>query len=272
MSARRIHTLDVDSADDIAASYWLGSISQIVHELCINSLQASATKILLKINLENQCVQIHDNGCGFCRNAFESVGEKNVSSMPNLAPTSDFHMGRTLSSLKRCCDMKILVTYLRADGNPSAMWRTWKGSLLSDSNVDAQVPWGLSTPTTVILLKQIFQNLPVRKRQLLDNLTVNKECIVKVVTNLALLSSAVQWTIVDEASSRVLLQIVPQATWKARIKSVLGPEAENLLLLTNVQQSGAMTASGSQQGYSLTGFFSSFESLAFSNNFQHICM
>lgn len=71
-----IHLLKTDVRCRLRSDIAICSVVQCVEELVLNSLDASATCVAVRVDLSSGKVQVVDNGCGIGRPQMEMVAER----------------------------------------------------------------------------------------------------------------------------------------------------------------------------------------------------
>ena len=95
------------------------NLTQCVEELVLNSIDAGASNITLRVDIPNLKIQVSDNGCGITFGDLKLAGERYSSSKCHVLKDLDqltFYgfRGETLASLREICDVLEIVTRHRS--------------------------------------------------------------------------------------------------------------------------------------------------------------
>ncbi|KZT24590.1 hypothetical protein NEOLEDRAFT_1170128 [Neolentinus lepideus HHB14362 ss-1] len=146
----------------------LTSLPQIVSELVQNSLDASATQIDVGVNCDEWNCWVRDNGCGMSRDGMDILaegsemgryGSSKAYTQASLNEVSTF--GFRGEALASAADLSCLEISSRT----SHSRETWQ-IILKDGKClynGQAVRWRRQTPGTVVCVRDVFYNLPVRR-------------------------------------------------------------------------------------------------------------
>ncbi|XP_022190892.2 DNA mismatch repair protein Mlh3-like [Nilaparvata lugens] len=145
------------------------SLPHCVIELILNSLDANASHIGVRIDLEKYNLQVVDNGCGIERAQLELVGERYMtskcSSLADLEGNVKYYgfRGEAVASIKDVCEAMVLIS--RPEGHSSTFSKVMKGGSEINSRVSKAM---LNRPGngTTVAVTNLFYNLPVRRHRM----------------------------------------------------------------------------------------------------------
>ena len=163
-----IKQLDPQTVRRICSGQVIASMSSAVKELIENALDASATSIVIRfIEQGKDSIEIIDNGCGIDADNFHLLCRRNCTSkllefnQLNSVNTYGFR-GQALNSLCNLCELQIhtrhsnqqIGTVIQFDSN---------GEIITRENSPREIG-------TTVRLVNLFKQLPVRRKQLCQNL------------------------------------------------------------------------------------------------------
>lgn len=239
MSAR-IHVLPAESQEKIAAGQVVDSPLSVVKELVENSLDAGATAI--EIWLENgglDTIAVADNGFGIhpedCALVFESHATSKIAHFDDVAYLSTHGFrGEALWSIAKVAQVELYTKQPSATvGSYAVVGPTSKISIRQTG-----APRG-----TKVVVTQLFQTLPVRKKFLKSATAELNKCIT-YVESLAVAYPHISFRM--HSGKKTLLALTPVTSSKERILHIhpeLSPD--NILTITasseNLRISGFIT-------------------------------
>lgn len=164
----KIKVLDSLTISKIAAGEVIERPASIVKELVENSLDAGATQIIVETqDAGKSLIRVTDNGEGMDKEdlliAFERHTTSKLSSAEDLESISTLGFrGEALSSIAAVSKMEVMTRTGFSSSGVQAM--------VEDGTVRGISPVGTPVGTTMIV-KDLFQNVPVRRRFLKSNST-----------------------------------------------------------------------------------------------------
>ena len=222
-----IHLLPDSIANQIAAGEVIQRPASVVKELVENAIDAKATHIQIIIkDAGRTIIQVIDNGKGMSetdvRMAFERHATSKIQQADDLfALTTMGFRGEALPSISAISQVEVKT---RTSDNEI-------GSLIciSGSKVESQEP--VSTiEGTCITVKNLFFNVPARRKFLKSNETERRNILVEV-ERIALSHPDVEFTLIDD--SVTLLQL-PVTGLRQRITQLFGKNIYQQLIEINV--------------------------------------
>lgn len=154
-----IQRLNGQVASHIHGQYLFPSLEAIVEAVLLNSLEAGATKVAIKIDEATLSVCVQDNGLGICAQDFAAIGESGYTSKAGRSGVSLAAIGAVSGSLE-------IATRDRDSGrSASSISKVWADFY------DVGVP---PSHGTVIVVGQAFLRIPVRRNQWLGQKSTDR--------------------------------------------------------------------------------------------------
>ena len=220
----KIKVLDDLTIQKIAAGEVVERPASIVKELVENSIDANARNITIEIkNGGKSYIRITDDGDGIEENdlklAFKRHSTSKLSSVEDLYEIKSLGFrGEALSSISNVSKVQVMTKTENSLGGTQAIIE--EGEILSTSVVGC--PKG-----TTMIVKDLFYNLPVRKKFLKSDL-IESNRISDIVYKIAL--GNIDTSIKFIRDSKVVLSTSRNNVLNSHIYSVLGKEfAKNLI-------------------------------------------
>ncbi|KFZ17603.1 hypothetical protein V502_04509 [Pseudogymnoascus sp. VKM F-4520 (FW-2644)] len=173
-------------------------LCSVVKELVENSLDAGASSI--EVRFKNQgleSIDVHDNGAGITSQNYETIALKHYTSkLATYADLTTLHTfgfrGEALSSL--CALSDFTITTCTAEDAPKGTKLDFEvsGKLKGTSVVAAQ-------KGTTVTVENLFNNLPVRRRELERNIKREWNRVVTVLGQYACIQTGVKITVTQQA-------------------------------------------------------------------------
>ena len=233
-----IHQLTSDTISKIAAGEIIEEPASIVKELLENSIDAGSDQIQIQVNQSCQAfIQVTDNGQGIPEEdlelAFKRHATSKISSIEDLANTWSLGFrGEALASINHVSQVEIIS---RPEGQDYACRLVYNyGKKIIKEKIGA--PLG-----TTIKVKNIFENLPVRKKFLKSDRTLWAN-IMEVVEKVAL--GVPQVSILLLRDHKKVFQSQGQGQAKNHLYSILGKD-----IVSHLQEVSFQSSSYQIQGY-----------------------
>ncbi|OBT88211.1 hypothetical protein VE02_02449 [Pseudogymnoascus sp. 03VT05] len=173
-------------------------LCSVVKELVENSLDAGASSI--EVRFKNQgleSIEVHDNGAGITSQNYETIALKHYTSkLATYADLTTLHTfgfrGEALSSL--CALSDFTITTCTAEDAPKGTKLDFEvsGKLKGTSVVAAQ-------KGTTVTVENLFNNLPVRRRELERNIKREWNRVVTVLGQYACIQTGVKINVTQQA-------------------------------------------------------------------------
>ncbi|KAJ3377797.1 DNA mismatch repair protein, partial [Lobulomyces angularis] len=170
------------------------SIHNAVKELILNSLDASATKIIIKINLQNFSIQVEDDGVGILPNDLKLIGQRYLTSKSMHLPKYGFR-GEALASLGHISNLEII-------SKAKNFKQTYRKVIENGKLVSFSPSPETQLKGTKITITDFFCNFPLRQKMIkLESL----DLIVKVIEKICLISPNVSINVFDDVKKQKVL-------------------------------------------------------------------
>ena len=222
-----IHLLPDSIANQIAAGEVIQRPASVVKELVENAIDAKASHIQIVIkDAGRTIIQVIDNGKGMsqtdARMAFERHATSKIQAATDLfALTTMGFRGEALPSISAIAQVEIKTRTSDSEIGSSIQ--------ISGSKVESQEP--VSTPVgTCITVKNLFFNVPARRKFLKRNETERRNILVEI-ERVALAHPDIEFTVIDD--SVTLLQL-PATGLRQRITQLIGKNLDQQLLEINI--------------------------------------
>lgn len=183
----------------------LSSLGQCVEELTLNSIDAEATCVAIRVNMETFQVQVIDNGLGMAGDDVEKVGNRYFTSKCHSVrdlenPTFYGFRGEALASI---ADMASAV---EISSKKSTTLKTFvkmfqNGKALAAREADLTRP---SVGTTVTVYN-LFYQFPVRRKSMDPRLEFEK--VRQRVEALSLMHPSISFSLRNDVSGSMILQL-----------------------------------------------------------------
>ncbi|KAB2036445.1 hypothetical protein ES319_D03G001600v1 [Gossypium barbadense] len=201
----------------------LFDLTRVVEELIFNSLDAAASKVSVFLSVGSSYVKVVDDGSGISRDGLVLLGERYVTSKLNhlsdldAASSSFGFRGEALASVS---DVALVEIVTKAYGRPNGYRKVIKGSKCLYLGIDDDRK---DTGTTVVV-RDLFYNQPVRKKQMLSSPKKVLHSVKKCVFRIALVHPMVYFNLIDIESEDELLSVHPSSSPLPLLMSGLGIE------------------------------------------------
>nr|XP_019000858.1 uncharacterized protein I203_06500 [Kwoniella mangroviensis CBS 8507]OCF64319.1 hypothetical protein I203_06500 [Kwoniella mangroviensis CBS 8507] len=197
-----ITPLPTPTSTAIRSSLIIPSFPQILSELIQNSQDAGAKNLDISISLlkGNESIRVRDDGCGIGEEGLRKVGKRFRTSKTlneaNLGSVGSYgYRGEALSSISSLSLLSITTKTTSAD---EATTKIMKSSKTLYLGIDPSRHIS-SRSGTIVTVKEMFHNIPVRKEEMLrvNEDTLMRQC-KKVIEVFALARYGVTWLVWDD--------------------------------------------------------------------------
>ena len=229
-----IKAIEGRSVHQIQSGQVIVDLNSVVKELVENSLDAGATSI--EVRFKNQgldSIEVSDNGKGISPEDFETIALKHytskLSSYEDLTSLETFGFrGEALSSL--CALSKFHIITARAEDGAVGKRLDFEisGKFKGASVVAAQ-------RGTTVVVENLFQNLPVRRKELEKNIKREYGKVTSLLNSYACISVGVRYAVSNQmpkGKKVVVFSTKSNTTTKENIVNVFG--AKTLLALVKL--------------------------------------
>ncbi|XP_060069042.1 serine-rich adhesin for platelets-like [Ylistrum balloti] len=182
----------------------LCSITQCMEELVLNSVDAGATCIAVRIDLSCFKIQVVDNGTGMTQSQLELIGQRYHTSkchtMEDLDQLCHYgYRGEAIASLKDACSI-LEITSRTKYSTPTFSKIFNKGVSMKVVQSSVQRP----SAGTTVTAHDLFYNMPVRKKAM--NPVLEFERVKKRLEGIALMRPVISFSLRNDITGHVVLQ------------------------------------------------------------------
>ena len=180
------------------------NLTQCVEELVLNSIDAGASNITLRVDIPNLKIQVSDNGCGITFGDLKLAGERYSSSKCHVLKDLDQltlygFRGEALASLREICDVLEIVTRHRSS------YQTYCKLFRNAQVLDlAESRFPRTQSGTTVTLHNIFANLPVRRKSITE--VLDFERVRHRIASIALVHPKTAFLLINNSSGTKCLQ------------------------------------------------------------------
>ncbi|KNC86332.1 hypothetical protein, variant [Sphaeroforma arctica JP610] len=270
----RIRKLGAEAVSLLRTSVSITSVALCVEELVLNALDAHASRIEVRVNMNTFSVCVSDNGVGLDLENLRLIGEryttskfdgedmyydadgneaftKNVLARP---PRQFGFFGEALASLR---DISTLEIYTKTSTGPSLLKKFKDGALVCCSDVCAPKP----SAGTTVQVHRLFYNMPLRQR---GQPAAALSHIKQTVQRMAIIHPQVTFKLINDVNNKIIVEAKQcESSLQAFRDTFLTLGAtmlDNLHTLRRVDDTG--------QQYTLEGFLSTIGH--FSKSYQFV--
>ncbi|KAI5706674.1 hypothetical protein M8J76_006778 [Diaphorina citri] len=214
-----IKTLSTELQSYLRSGFTIVSPSQTALELVFNALDAGAKSVAVRAELKSSfTLQVIDDGCGIEKSQLDLLGQRYMTnkchSMADLSSNLNHYgyRGECLASLKEACQELVIMT--RAKGSKKTYVKVLKpGEGGSPPCTESAVKRQCHGAT--IIVKNFLCHYPVRQKTVKHHLEL--ETMKKQIQDLCVMHPQVSFTIRDDSTKNVILQIKKRQTTKEQI-------------------------------------------------------
>ncbi|KAI1853085.1 hypothetical protein JX266_001791 [Neoarthrinium moseri] len=227
-----IKAIEARTVHQIQSGQVIVDLCSVVKELVENSVDAGATNI--EVRFKNQgldLIEVQDNGAGISPENYETLALKHytskLSTYEDLTSLQTFGFrGEALSSL--CALSKFSVTTCLASDAPkgSKLEFETSGKLRGTAVVAAQ-------KGTTMTIEGLFNNLPVRRRELERNIKKEWNRVIGVLNQYACILTGVKFSVSQQPNKGkkiVLFSTKGNSTTRENIVNVFGAKTLTVLI------------------------------------------
>ena len=199
-----IRPLQEEVRSHLRSGVAITNLTQCVEELVLNSLDAGASNITLRVDIPNLKIQVSDNGCGITFGDLKLAGERYSSSKCHVLKDLDqltFYgfRGEALASLREICDVLEIVTRHRSS------YQTYCKLFRNAQVLDlAESRFPRTQSGTTVTLHNIFANLPVRRKSITE--VLDFERVRHRIASIALVHPKTAFLLINDSTGTKCLQ------------------------------------------------------------------
>lgn len=215
-----IKSLPINVQAQLRSGVAIFSLQQCVEELILNSIDAGATCVAVKIDIEACKLQVIDNGSGMCLEDMEKVGLRyNTSKCSSLEDLDNLHFygfrGEAISSIVSLAEMveissrtkQSVKTYVKSFNETNAL-EVFEAQTVRPS------------AGTTISVYNLFHNMPVRRKRM--DPVLETERIRQRVEAISLMHPSVSFTVKKENSAHMMVQLSKTSSTYYRFVQIHG--------------------------------------------------
>ena len=199
-----IRPLQEEVRSHLRSGIAITNLTQCVEELVLNSLDAEASCITVRIDIPNFKIQVSDNGNGIALGDLKSVGERYSSSkchvLEDLQRLSFYGFrGEALASLREMCDVLEIVTRHRSSYHTYCkIFRNSQVLELTESRFPR------TSAGASVTIHGIFSNLPVRRKAISEILDFER--VRHRIASIALIHPKTSFLLINDSTGSKCLQ------------------------------------------------------------------
>ena len=199
-----IHSLDENVRSLLRSGIAVSSLTQCVDELVLNSLDAGATCITVRLDIPALRVQVHDDGRGIAKDDLGLLGERHATSKcHSLADLNEIKSygfrGEALASIRDIAGILEVVT--RHKSSHKTYCKIFRGGKALKVTESCLPRTNIGTTVTAF---EMFSSLPVRRMLVSDVFDFEK--IRQRLGSIALIKPGVSFTLYNDATGLKCLQ------------------------------------------------------------------
>ncbi|XP_042607472.1 DNA mismatch repair protein Mlh3 isoform X2 [Cyprinus carpio] len=243
-----IKCLPKDVQAQLRSGVTIFSLQQCVEELILNSIDAGATCVAVKIDIEACKLQVIDNGTGMCREDMERVGLRyNTSKCSSLEDLENLRFygfrGEAISSIVSLAEMVEISS--RTKLSVKTHVKTFNETNALDVVEDQTVRPSAGTTVSVY---NLFHNMPVRRKRM--DTVLETERIRQRVESISLMHPSVSFTVKKENSAHMMVQLSKTSSTYYRFVQIHGlSRAQKLREVNYVHKQFEMTGHIGREGH-----------------------
>ena len=199
-----IRPLQEEVRSHLRSGVAITNLTQCVEELVLNSLDAGASCITVRIDIPNFKIQVSDNGSGIALGDLKSVGERYSSSkchvLEDLEQLSFYGFrGEALASIREICDVLEIASRHRSSYHTYCkLFRNSQVLELTESRFPRTVAG------TSVTVHGLFSNLPVRRKAIVETLDFDR--VRHRIASIALVNPKTAFSLINDSTGTKCLQ------------------------------------------------------------------
>lgn len=230
--ASRIRLLDEATVNKIAAGEVVERPASVVKELVENSLDAGATSTSVTVeDGGKKLISVRDDGCGMSREdaiaAFQRHATSKISSIDDLQKLISYGFrGEALSSIAAVSKVTLRT---REHDSPEGI-----EVVISGGKVERASPVGCA-PGTEIVVEDLFDNMPARKKSLKSSKVERAHC-KEIMVNYALCRAGLSFSFRSDRETELVH--VPAEGMKGSLAVAFGAKVADNMLFGDAESDG----------------------------------
>ncbi|XP_050952637.1 DNA mismatch repair protein Mlh3 isoform X1 [Labeo rohita] len=243
-----IKSLPKDVQAQLRSGVTIFSLQQCVEELILNSIDAGATCVAVKIDIDACKLQVIDNGSGMCQEDMERVGLRyNTSKCSSLEDLENLRFygfrGEAISSIVSLAEMVEITSRTKLSVKTHV-------KTFNETNALKVVEAQSVRPSagTTVAVYNLFHNMPVRRKRM-DGV-LETERIRQRVEAISLMHPSVSFTVKKENSDHMMVQLSKTSSTYYRFVQIHGlSRAQKLGEVNYVHEQFEMTGHIGREGH-----------------------
>ena len=194
-----------------------------MQKLVVNAIEAEARNIWIEVDLQSLRLEVRDDGCGISPHDMFHIGQKNTTSKVGSKLSTEAenpeYKGESLASLAQISELRITT---KSAAYSQESFKRIKGGKVEEF-VHRLTKKGVQG--TCVQLRDIFFNLPVRKKQMLSDKTWKaqlRHLLIRRLQRFALLYPAKAVVLFEAEAKKPLYKFNSCATLKAAFQQTFG--------------------------------------------------
>ncbi|XP_051516242.1 DNA mismatch repair protein Mlh3-like isoform X2 [Myxocyprinus asiaticus] len=224
------------------------SLQQCVEELILNSIDAGATCVAVKIDIEACKVQVIDNGSGMCQEDMEKVGIRyNTSKCSTLEDLENLRFygfrGEAISSIVSLAEM------VEISSRTKLSVKTYVKGFNEGRGLDVcEAQTVRPSAGTTVSIYNLFYTMPVRRKRM-DHV-LETERIRQRVEAISLMQPSVSFTVKKDNSAHMMVQLSKTSSSYYRFVQIHGlSRAQKLGEVSYTHEQFEMTGHIGREGH-----------------------
>ncbi|XP_043080959.1 DNA mismatch repair protein Mlh3 isoform X3 [Puntigrus tetrazona] len=243
-----IKSLPKDVQAQLRSGVAIFSLQQCVEELILNSIDAGATCVAVKIDIDACKLQVIDNGAGMCQEDMERVGLRyNTSKCGSLEDLENLRFygfrGEAISSIVSLAEM------VEISSRTKLSVKTYIKTFNETNALDvAEAQTVRPSAGTTVSVHNLFHNMPVRRKRM--DAVLETERIRQRVEAISLMHPSVSFTVKKENSAHMMVQLSKTSSTYYRFVQIHGlSRAQKLGEVSYIHEQFEMTGHIGREGH-----------------------
>ncbi|XP_060594266.1 uncharacterized protein LOC132748671 [Ruditapes philippinarum] len=204
------------------------SVTQCVEELVLNSLDAGATCVAVRLDLNCFKVQVVDNGTGVPNDQLDILGNRfctskchTIEDLNNLCHFG--YRGEALASIRDSCGIFEITTQSKLSSKTYCkIFQNGKSLKVAESTIVRP------SVGTTITVHELFSNFPVRQKSMNKNLEMER--IREMLEGVALIRPGISFTLRNDSTGQMVLSTRKCASVNSTFGQLYGSAKADMLV------------------------------------------